>query len=65
MKKVYYTISELVEMGVGSKHELYCATQVSGQQYAIRNGTGNRSPWRFDLEKYLDYLRERDQAGTV
>ena len=64
MKKVYYTINELVAMGVGSRYELYCATKVAGQEYAIRNGTGSRSPWRFDLEAYLKYVRTKGQAGS-
>lgn len=60
MKK-YYTISELVKMGVGSRYELYNATQVAGQTYAFRNG-GNRSTWRFDLERYMQYRQLQQYA---
>lgn len=62
MEKIYYTISELVEMGVGSRYELYCAARVSGQTYAIRNGKGARSPWRFNLSEYLDYVRTQNRS---
>lgn len=61
MGKEYYTIRELVEMGVGSRYELYNATQVAGQTYAFRNG-GPRSAWRFHLEKYLQYRLEQQLA---
>ena len=61
MEKEYYTIRELVEMGVGSRYELYNATQVAGQTYAFRNG-GDRSTWRFHLEKYLQHLQEQQSA---
>lgn len=60
MEKLYYTIPELVKMGVGSRYELYCATRIEGQTYAFRSGTGSRSPWRFNLPEYLKYVRKRE-----
>lgn len=61
MQKEYYTIRELVDMGIGSRYELYNATQVLGQTYAFRNG-GPRSTWRFDLEKYKQHLQKQQSA---
>ena len=64
MKKRFYTIPELVEMGF-SHWELCCAVHIANQDFATKSGIpGGRGIWRIDLQKYLDF-RQRETKKAV
>lgn len=60
-EKIYYTITELVNLGF-SRYELLCATRIEGQTYATRAVQQRGATWKFNLQEYIESRKQRQLA---
>lgn len=61
LEKKYYTITELTALGY-SRYELLNSTRIQGQTFATRVGNGRGSTWKFDLQAYEKFRKDRAAA---